>query len=307
MRAITLSERDLRSALCCPACKGELCHGRAIDCSSCGRAYSRDGSILRLLHGPDDDAGGTSFYSVPDPRRYGRRARQPSGDLLRPFLSSVDRGGVVLEIGSGGGSLQGVHPGYVALDVSLYALRRFSQGHRVQASASALPFRADVLDAVLTWATLEHVPDPEGALAEIHRCLRPGGRAFIFPAWFVRPWAASALHVRPFATLSPVEKLKRLTLPIRDSRPYWFVKVLPRRIRREAALSRGRERMPFERRVLSPNLETYLISDSDAFSSMDPQAVSAFFLSRGYQDLRRSSSRSRLLYGYEPVMVMKPR
>jgi hypothetical protein len=57
---------------------------------------------------------------------------------------------------------------------------------------------------------------------------------------------------------------------------------------------------------LDPNLEEYLTSDSDAFNSLDPQAVAAYFVSRGYRDQRRPSGRQRLLYGYEPVVVQKP-
>jgi arsenite methyltransferase len=49
----------------------------------------------------------------------------------------------------------------------------------VAAGAEALPFPDDVFDAVLCVNVLEAVPDRAGALGEIRRVLRPGGRALV--------------------------------------------------------------------------------------------------------------------------------
>lgn len=43
----------------------------------------------------------------------------------------------------------------------------------------ALPFESDSFDTVLSCGVLEHVPDPEGSLAEIRRILRPGGMFYV--------------------------------------------------------------------------------------------------------------------------------
>lgn len=295
-------------ALRCPVCHGRLQSAlRTMFCARCAHGYPVDGGVVRLLE-PDRATGRhAEFYSAPAPARYGRTRLDDA--LLREvriLLEQVPTDGLVLEIGSGAGALDAVHPGYIACDFSLYALQRYSTGFRVQADARALPFGAGLLDAVITWATLEHVPEPEDALAEIHRCLKPGGRALIFPAWFVRPWASRGLHVRPYRGLSLRDRLSKATIALRDNRAFWAVKVLPFRLAREAALGLGRREMRFACRRLEPNLETYLVSDSDAFASMDPQAVAAFFLSRGYKDLGRPSGWRRLLYGYEPVVVTKP-
>ena len=49
----------------------------------------------------------------------------------------------------------------------------------VQADACHLPLADGSADAVVSANLLEHVPDDEGALGEIRRALRPGGRAVI--------------------------------------------------------------------------------------------------------------------------------
>ena len=43
-----------------------------------------------------------------------------------------------------------------------------------------LPFPDECFDAVLSLGVLEHVPDPEGSVAEIRRVLRPGGRFYVY-------------------------------------------------------------------------------------------------------------------------------
>jgi len=53
----------------------------------------------------------------------------------------------------------------------------------LQADVCALPLRPATLDAALSANLLEHVPDDVGALAELRRVLRPGGRAaLVVPA-----------------------------------------------------------------------------------------------------------------------------
>jgi SAM-dependent methyltransferase len=50
----------------------------------------------------------------------------------------------------------------------------------VVGQADRLPFATGTVDIVMSIAVLEHVPDPQSAIAELVRILKPGGRAYIF-------------------------------------------------------------------------------------------------------------------------------
>ena len=113
-------------------------------------------------------------------------------DLAKRIASELRPGDRVLEVAPG--------PGYLAielarlgsyritgLDVSRSFVRIASEnaaragvevGFR-EGDAAALPFAAGVFDFVVCRAAFKNFSDPIGALREMHRVLRPGGRALI--------------------------------------------------------------------------------------------------------------------------------
>lgn len=94
--------------------------------------------------------------------------------------------GLVLDCGSGG------RPDFVEWRNVVLCEYVPHPLNTVQADALALPFRDDTFDLVLSQATLEHVTDPQQAVREMTRVLRPGGRLYIEVA-FMQP-----LHQDPW-------------------------------------------------------------------------------------------------------------
>jgi ubiquinone/menaquinone biosynthesis C-methylase UbiE len=99
----------------------------------------------------------------------------------RAWLAGGARGRT-LDLGSGTGRNLPLFPssaGAVALDPHLDSLARARARAPgvpvVVARAEALPFRAGAFDTVVSGLVLCSVDDPDAALAEVRRVLRPGG------------------------------------------------------------------------------------------------------------------------------------
>lgn len=90
--------------------------------------------------------------------------------------------GYILDIGCGEGEkieyLQQVKTTseILGLDISKGVL--INSHNRVCADAQYLPFRSNVFDSIICSEVLEHVPNPELAVKEIHRVLKHKGMAF---------------------------------------------------------------------------------------------------------------------------------
>ncbi|BBY06448.1 methyltransferase domain-containing protein [Mycobacterium noviomagense] len=102
---------------------------------------------------------------------------------------NISPGGVVLDVGCGPASITGSlaravgEDGLVlGVDLSEAMLARAVHGGWgpqvgfLRADAQRLPLRDDTVDAVVSIAVLQLIPDPAAALAEMARVLRPGGR-----------------------------------------------------------------------------------------------------------------------------------
>jgi SAM-dependent methyltransferase len=114
----------------------------------------------------------------------------------RPFYRSVAAvgevpdGATILDVPCGGGvALRGLRPdqrvSWIGVDVEPAMLRRARrraarfpvvQTRLVEGDMTALPLEDGVADLCLSYGGLHCVPNPDAALAEMARCLRPGGR-----------------------------------------------------------------------------------------------------------------------------------
>jgi ubiquinone/menaquinone biosynthesis C-methylase UbiE len=148
------------------------------------------------------------FYEKPDvplasgPDRARRQAR-----VLTALLREETRPAVVLDVGCGDGSTLAVaaesNPGhrFAGIDWSAEALRQASrQGLTViRGAAPGLPVADGVADVVIMSELIEHLVDPDGAVAEVRRVLRPGGSLLLstpnLAAWYNR--GLLALGVQP--------------------------------------------------------------------------------------------------------------
>jgi ubiquinone/menaquinone biosynthesis C-methylase UbiE len=131
--------------------------------------------------------GDRLFAALYDP--LGARWEEKHGAALRRQLLA-DARGRVLELGVGTGLTLSHYPEIdelVGVDPSEPMLRRARaraaelgrEVTLVQAPAEELPFEDASFDTVITMAVLCTVRDPDRALAEVRRVLRPGGQ-FIF-------------------------------------------------------------------------------------------------------------------------------
>ncbi|GAA4210646.1 methyltransferase domain-containing protein [Actinocatenispora rupis] len=100
--------------------------------------------------------------------------RWPVVRAYRERMRELVGGGRALDVGAGPGG----ETTYVGVDNSMAMARRAYDRGRVAvvADAGRLPFAAGSFDAVRADRVLQHVPDPDTALAEATRVVRPGGR-----------------------------------------------------------------------------------------------------------------------------------
>jgi ubiquinone/menaquinone biosynthesis C-methylase UbiE len=132
--------------------------------------------------------GSPEFYQIYDSLR---EMNEPP-DFAR-ILHEYDRfsGKRVLEVGCGNGytlgkyaqagaEVYGIDVTETAVDISR---KRFEyqklKGDFIVGNAEDLPYESDFFDCVCSMGVLHHVPHTEKAVAEIHRCLKPGGRLIV--------------------------------------------------------------------------------------------------------------------------------
>ena len=249
------------------------------------------------------------FYSSEDDQRFGRQDMETEKkffqDTLNKFVKNND-GEAAIELGCGKGAFKNIERDYIGLDISFYALKKYFHQEKVlQADMEYLPFKNESSSLIYSFAALEHIPRPERCLEEIDRVLRPEGIVILAPAWFCRPWAAKGLPIKKYKELSWPDKVRKLSIPIRNHIIYRGLINIPKRIILEVYFRIFRCPIEFKYKRLKPNLKEYIYTDSDASTSMDPHRAIFYFLSRKYQVLSCNGFFERLMYKNKPVVVKK--
>lgn len=134
----------------------------------------------------DAEPGSRRFYELVEAHRYAKEWHIPAA---ADFAGA--RGLKVLEIGCGlgtdGAQFAKAGADYTGVDLTEAAVelarQRFAlfnlPGTFQTADAEHLDFADDSFDLVYSHGVLHHTPDTAGAIREVHRVLRPGGRAIV--------------------------------------------------------------------------------------------------------------------------------
>lgn len=121
-----------------------------------------------------------------------RRFQAFQAGLVLKYLQAHNvaiRGQTVLDLGSGigGYSEEMARRGATVLSVDLMATTvALADGCLpLSGNAQALPIRNAAIDFVFCASLIEHVPQPDQLLAEVHRVLKPGGYCYLsFPPYY---------------------------------------------------------------------------------------------------------------------------
>ncbi|MCL6508507.1 MAG: class I SAM-dependent methyltransferase, partial [Bryobacteraceae bacterium] len=190
---------------------------------------------------------------------------------------------------------------YTGLDLSPSVAKLYRKPF-VIGSATKMPFADNSFDAIWTIWVLEHIPEPERALLEMRRVLRPGGVIFLYVAWNCTPWAADGFEVRPYSDFNWKGRLVKASIPVRASPLFQMTYRLPTRLVRGLQHSLGFSTSLRYRR-LDPNYEVYWQPDSDGAVSLDSFEVYLWFRQKGDDCLNCNHIRSEWLTNRNPLII----
>ena len=215
------------------------------------------------------------------------KLRKRTAELLSSYSNNLSN---VLEIGASTGGTSLPTRAWTGLEYSSVAVslakKRFGEHlNIIQGDAQDMPFDDSSFDFVYSWATLEHVENPDLAFKEIDRVTRPSGVISIKPAWNCRRWRVQKIDKIPFNELKLNQILLKFCLPISENIIARSVIKIPARILK-LITSYGRRELDLRFKKLHPTLsliEKYgHDADDDAFSSFDIVDAIIFFNSRDY-------------------------
>jgi SAM-dependent methyltransferase len=217
----------------CPDCRKHLTASseQELRCAGCGRVYLVRGGVPRFV----SDTSQTAVYFG---YMWGRQAsivtppHEVSPYHLHAMQEALDAPpfrGVILDAGCG----EGIDLAMVALDPACEAVgvelssggvettlartKGLERAHVVQGDLLRLPVASDSFDGAYSYGVVHHTPDPQKAIQEIARTLKPGAPLLFYVyedfsdrsvAW--RAALAAANSARLITTRLPPPLLMRL-------------------------------------------------------------------------------------------------
>jgi SAM-dependent methyltransferase len=159
VRRSAIALKKLVDILGCPKCNSSM-EFKVDDilCRKCGNVYGVVDGVPVFVN-EDQDAGPANVFR----KNYDEY-------MIRPILRTLDRGCVVLDVGSGNVKLD--HPNIVRIESKL------GPNVDVVADAMHLPFLEGAADFIFSTALLEHLDDPFRFADECLRVCRPGGYCY---------------------------------------------------------------------------------------------------------------------------------
>jgi len=175
--------------LACPECKGPLEGNEKLYCKKCDVSYEIEDGIAQMVRG--DMVGFAKEIAVQDKVAIEYEQKRYQVDYAQKYhdwwtdqmLKRVNLSGRILDNGCGIGLLYEKIEAekIVGLDLSSEMLRharKFSD-QLVLGNSQQLPFKDNSFDLVFCRSLLHHLPDPELAVKEIARVLKPGGEVVL--------------------------------------------------------------------------------------------------------------------------------
>lgn len=184
-----LSRRKLENILSCPVCYGELNRNEGLVCSQCGGNYPiisgtpapiNDKNIQQYLEQNQGEKKPLkeiikSKIPIPDERLWTAQAKSVIWKILSEKLPD-DENSYVVNMGSG------IESFYKKIFASFNGIIRIGIPHdgEVEAygDAMALPLKNDSVDLFISSSVIKHLPDPEKAVSELYRTVKPGGLVY---------------------------------------------------------------------------------------------------------------------------------
>jgi SAM-dependent methyltransferase len=210
---------------------------------------------------------------------------------------------IILDVGCGRGWFKDLVANWIGIDVSFEA-GKFNKGKFICSTAEEIPIKNGSVNAIWSITFLEHAENPESVLSEMSRVLVNGGIIYLAPAWRVPPWRPKGYEVKKFSDLLLIEKIVKIFLPLLNliwMKGFFWI---PIRLFREIQVKLGsNKKLNYVSFV--PNLNEFILPDSDARNSIDNHEVLLWFLNKGFITPKSTNWINRILMRCGPIIVIK--